>query len=207
MGRRRLDLYKGEAHFKVFYDPSRPFEVYVGERLFRAVGTAFSVFKNDKRVKVIVTEGKVDIAIVNRAREKKLDINDSMLVTNEAATPSIFAVEVVETLDAGQSIVITSENNATVSKVTSIQGQELRRQLSWMDGKLVFSGKSLGEVVSEVSRYTDISIKITDPDLNNIRIGGQFQVGKVDALFDVLESSFGLNVTHLDDRHVRISPQ
>ena len=41
-----------------------PFEVYAGNRLVRAVGTAFSVRLDKDRVRVVVSEGIVDLAVV-----------------------------------------------------------------------------------------------------------------------------------------------
>ena len=44
-----------------------------------------------------------------------------------------------------------------------------------------------------------------DPSLKKIRIGGQFRVGDIDGMFDVLEANFGLSITLLDNHHVQIS--
>ena len=53
----RIKLMTGEAHFEVAKDATRPFEVYVNDRLVRAIGTAFSVHKLDNNIEVIVSEG------------------------------------------------------------------------------------------------------------------------------------------------------
>ena len=45
---------------------------------------------------------------------------------------------------------------------------ELARKLSWLEGKLVFAGESLEEVVEEVSRHTPIVIEVTDPQIEKI---------------------------------------
>ncbi|HAQ49359.1 MAG TPA: hypothetical protein DCR37_09985, partial [Glaciecola sp.] len=62
--KRKISLLKGEAHFDVVPDAERPFEVYAGNRMVKAVGTAFSVYRLDDRIEVMVTEGKVDLAIM-----------------------------------------------------------------------------------------------------------------------------------------------
>ena len=63
-GVRAVYLHQGEAHFTVAKNPDRPFEVYAGTGLVRAIGTAFSVTLNDRsdEVNVLVTEGVVEIA-------------------------------------------------------------------------------------------------------------------------------------------------
>jgi transmembrane sensor len=76
------------------------------------------------------------------------------------------------------------------------------RQLSWTDGKLIFDGESLQEVVDEISRFTTIKIEMTDPKIQNIRIGGQFSATETDAFFDILESSFDISINRLTEDHI-----
>jgi transmembrane sensor len=56
---RSVRLEQGEAYFNVAYDPRRPFIVSVGETRIVAVGTAFSVWRNEDDVRIAVTKGKV----------------------------------------------------------------------------------------------------------------------------------------------------
>ncbi|HEY0685586.1 MAG TPA: FecR domain-containing protein [Steroidobacter sp.] len=58
---RRVQLDTGEAFFEVARDRSRPFVVDAGDRRIVAVGTKFSVRKDQDDVRVIVTEGTVRI--------------------------------------------------------------------------------------------------------------------------------------------------
>ena len=64
---RRVDLAAGEAHFTVAPNPARPFTVSAGGVAVRAVGTAFNVRLATTAVEVLVTEGKVSVAEVERA--------------------------------------------------------------------------------------------------------------------------------------------
>ncbi len=215
--KRRIVLHKGEAYFKVAKNPNRPFEVYAGTRMVRAVGTAFSVYREDHAVKVTVTEGRVDLAAVNPAAASPATRNSG---ANEAstgdATPPKTTVpgktkaheeavtELLGSLVAGQSVVMAGDDKSIMENVIDNERRELARRLSWRDGLLVFAGEPLEEVVTEVSRYTSLNIAIADPELKTLRIGGQFQIGQTDAMFDVLESGFGLQISHLDDNHVEI---
>lgn len=204
---RRITLLKGEAHFEVESNPDRPFEVYAGTRRVRAIGTAFSVFRQDQAVKVIVSEGKVELAVVSM--DKKHPRNDAE-ADKPASSPGPTADpadgEVLGSLTAGQSVVIPKEVSATTDyTVTEYKTAELKRQLAWLEGQLIYAGEPLAEVVKEVGRYTPIYIELVDPELEAIRIGGQFQVGETDALFDILELGFGLKVSRLSEYHVQVS--
>jgi transmembrane sensor len=197
--RRRIYLHKGEAHFEVHSNPMRPFEVVVGKRMVRATGTAFSVFLDNDNVKVTVTEGSVDLGIINPRSVLSPDMRH---VPNKR--PKVVTAEVVGSLAAGQSILLAAEQDREMHGVVTHEQQVLARRLSWLDGQLVFAGENLEEVVKEVSRYTSLTIELEDPKLKRLRIGGQFQVGETEALFDVLESGFGLKVTRLNKQHVKI---
>lgn len=60
---RRVELTRGEAHFTVTKDPARPFVVDAGGLRVRAIGTAFNVSRAAARTEVLVTEGRVAVAL------------------------------------------------------------------------------------------------------------------------------------------------
>src|SRR5260221_262688 len=65
---RSVQLVRGEAFFEVAKDAARPFVVRTGRAEVRAVGTKFSVRRNDSDTEVVVTEGRVRVV-----REGKSD--------------------------------------------------------------------------------------------------------------------------------------
>jgi transmembrane sensor len=64
--------------------------------------------------------------------------------------------------------------------------------MAWRDGRLVFDGESLQQVLDEFSRYTADRFEIPDSSLRAIRIGGYFPAGDTQTLQSILESGFGL---------------
>lgn len=194
---RQIRLLRGEAYFDVAHNPDRPFVVFAGNGAVEAVGTAFSVYLQEKEVKVTVTEGEVALALVDRTRhEQETDAADKI-----SGNSDVRAVQKLGRLGAGQSTTFSSG----IGAIRLVKAGELTRQLAWREGLLMFSGEPLEEVVSEISRYTDLSIEISDPQVRNLRIGGQFKVGQTEAMFEVLESSFGIQVTRVDRDTVRLS--
>ena len=199
-GKRKVRLLQGEAHFTVAHDKSRPFEVFAGNGMVRAVGTAFSVYLKDKDVEVTVTEGRVEVA--SRVDNQSL-ATDS---TEPSDNPDIKAEVTTEPeqltkLSAGQNISF----NDHVQPIQTLKADEVARKLSWRDGMLVFSGESLEQVVEQVSRYTSQAIVITDPDIRDVRIGGYFKAGDTNAMFEALETSFGIKVSRIDSKLIHLS--
>ncbi len=209
---RRIALITGEAHFEVEKDANRPFEVYAMNRLVRALGTAFSVHKLNGSVEVLVSEGTVELAIVDDVLLLKPDdlltSTNIKLNQNEQAMASINEPAKVSKylgkLSAGQSMSLSTISSGEDNHIVHLDKGELSRKLSWLDGKLVFAGETLAEVVSEISRHTSIKIDVPDPELRKLRIGGHFESGETDKLFYLLDSGFGIVVNKIDDNHVEL---
>jgi transmembrane sensor len=210
---RKVILLQGEAFFDVKPDPTRPFEVYAGTRMVRAIGTAFSVYLLEEQVEVTVSEGKVALgALIDTA--DPTDISKAAATSNisntvDPTTPSVYPMtqvhEIVGSLLVGQSVVIPAGAKGAVQAVTEHEKADLKRRLAWLEGQLIYAGENLETVVKDISRYTPVYIELADPNIKTLRIGGQSKVGEVEALFSVLETGFGLKVTRLTKHHVQIT--
>ena len=75
-------------------------------------------------------------------------------------------------------------------------------KLSWQQGKLVFKGEPLGQVIEEFSRYTPIKIIIPGKKMRQLKVGGIFKIGDTAAMLDALQSSFGISAEYVDDNIV-----
>ena len=187
-GQREVRLLQGEAYFKVAPDKARPFLVYAGENLVRAVGTAFTVQVKQQGVEVLVTEGVVELSAVSPQQQ-----SDRLL--SSTPTAPLASLKVGQRASFGRKI----------DNIQEVKQEEITRRLSWREGMLVFSGEPLEKVIEEVSRYTPVEIVITDPAIRGIRIGGYFRAGETDAMLQALESGFGIRVEHVDKNQVRLS--
>lgn len=200
-GFRNVYLLQGEAHFTVAKNKKLPFRVFAGVGRIHAVGTAFTVYLKDNEVDVTVSEGQVALA----------SIAPSDTVTESLDGSTKGAVQKLGMLNAGQIVTISSQFDdkskrvEVLNNLRSVGDNDIAKRLAWRNGVLVFSGESLGEVVKEISRYTTVSIEFSDPELKTTRIGGRFPVGETEAMFTLLESSFGYKVKRLDKNRVLVS--
>ena len=186
---RKVRLLRGESLFEVTPDPDKPFEVYAGGNMVRAVGTAFSVQLTGDDVKVTVAEGKVELVKV----QDRSTASDS---DNISDTPPVS--KRMGFLEHGQSATFSN----VISEFHTLAQQELEQQLSWQHGFLSFSGEPLKAVVREINRYTPITIEIADPELETLQVGGRFRVDDLEAMLDVLQTSFGIRVSRIGDQRI-----
>ena len=201
---RRIDLIDGQAHFDVTKNKQRPFDVYTTYGLVRAVGTAFSVSLLGRRnIKVIVDEGKVELARLN-PMPPAVEKADNENIKPDAITISpVVPVQAATfvSLEKGQAASFDSQ----VHTVRDLPDEELSRQLAWSQGLLVFDNKPLRDVIAEVGRYTDVKIEIIDSALADLKVGGRFRVGRLDALLEALDVGFGVEVRRVNERHIHLS--
>ena len=186
---RDIRLLQGEAFFDVAHNPRRPFTVYAGTGTVRAVGTAFTVHLRATDIEVTVTEGQVELG--------------TFIPPVAVQTPGRrqLTPEPLASVAAGQEAIFSEE----IESLEALPESDLNRKLSWRQGVLVFAGEPLAKVVADVSRYTNVSIVILDPKLRDLRIGGYFKVGEVDAMFEALEKSFGVRVERIGKDRVQLS--
>ncbi len=174
---RGVRLTRGEAHFTVVPDPTRPFVVVAGTLRVRAVGTAFNVNLHATGVEVLVTEGKVRLA------------------TAEATHPEEPLVQ------AGQrAVVATSETTIrpTVSApeivITGVDPEEIARTLAWHHSLVRLGGATLAELALEFERRFGERIVIADPDVAQLRAGGRVRADEAENFAGLLATTFDLEL-------------
>ena len=184
---RVIHLERGEAYFKVAHDTHRPFWVHAGDRWVRAVGTAFNVYLRPAGVEVTVSEGTVNV--VNAAA-------DESPPSDAAYTKSAAAVTAGQQADA----------HGRADVIHALDAAQLTRLLAWRKSSLYFQDEPLGDVVSELMRYTTLKIEIADDSLRQLPVGGTFQTSPegAEALLRMLQDGFGTKIQRVDPDHVTI---
>lgn len=144
---RRLELSKGRAYFEVAHDESRPFSVVAGGTRTVALGTRFEVSLLSQTVNVTLAEGSVAITDTTSGRWR-------------------------EVLTPGQQLQVHTHNDRRDR--LEINANTIA---SWSQGRLIFDGMPLANVLDEINRYAEIKIHLGDSKLANIPIGGNFMAG------------------------------
>ena len=192
---RHIDLVRGKAYFDVETDPQKPFEVYTLFGKVKAVGTAFAVHLSTQDMTVTVEEGRVELS-QNLTRESSLSGDSASQRISDSPNPQ----ETFLSLGQGEKA-IYAQNTQAKHKLLS---GDLARNLAWRRGVLIFAGEPLEQVVGEISRYTSVKIDIVNPKLKTLEVGGRFETGELEALLDVLEVGFGVQVSHVAPKLIEL---
>ena len=188
--RRLITLVRGEAHFDVAHDESRPFVVETGKNSVTAVGTAFNIqLGNEGKFELLVTEGKVLVQDVLR----------------EAHSPTL---DMIRPLDSEGVLMVSGEKavfSGLDNEPVTLSLDQVQRDLAWQQGMVVFQGEPLAEALVEVSRYTSIHFEISDEQIKQKRVAGYFKAGDIEGLLFALKNNFGIDHQQLDTDRILLS--
>jgi transmembrane sensor len=178
---RRVTIARGEAHFMVTKNASRPFVVCAGAAEVRAVGTAFNVNLQSAAVEVIVTEGKVELSA-------------AAAPAGAEAAPAAGVETPPTVIGASQRVVVTFDQASPRAAlvVTDVQSDELTKALAWQSTLLRLGGATLAELAVEFQQQTGHRIVLADPELAGRRIGGRFRADNIEGFIRLLEEHFGV---------------
>lgn len=166
---RRVQLVRGEAHFTVAKNPSRPFIVEADTVAVRAVGTAFNVRLGERDVEVLVTEGRVRV--------------------ERHAAGAAAPTELPELGVGGRLVVPTGAAPIPGPvRVENLAPETVQESLAWQGPRLRFVDTPLASVVAQFNRHNQIQLEIGDASLADVPVDGSFRSENVEAFIRLLES-------------------
>jgi transmembrane sensor len=166
-GHRIVQLLQGEALFEVTHDAQRPFDVYAGNVVVRAVGTRFDIDRRATRTAVTVVEGRVAMIAAGSA-------------TGTLPVLSARDRVIVDSAGGGAGAV---EHNVNLAETTA-----------WTQHQLVFHHRPLGEIAEEFNRYNVGRIEIRSASLREQEVTGTFRSNDVASFMAVLAGIPGARV-------------
>ncbi|HEU5136590.1 MAG TPA: FecR family protein [Steroidobacteraceae bacterium] len=163
---RAITLTRGRALFDVAKDRERPFVVTAGGTRTTALGTKFQVQSDSERVVVVLTEGSVSVAPLDTTAE---------------------AARWEERLAPGEQISLQGKRSAPVKSSV-----DTYMATSWSRGRLVFRGTPLAEALEEVNRYSTRKLRLADPSLASLPVGGNFIAGDSELILSAFAAALPL---------------
>lgn len=163
--RREVTL-TGRAYFAVAHDASRPFLVHAAGTVTRVLGTEFDVRAYPGvPAQVAVNSGRVEVRALSR--------------------------------DPSEARALTRGERATIDPLGSVDVEaavDLDALLAWTQGRLVFRGAALREVVPELEGWLDVEIRVTDSILSARRITATFEGESPDVVLSAVAELVGARI-------------
>lgn len=153
---RLIEVERGQVLFEAAHDERRRFRVAAGEAGAIAVGTRFEVYRKPASTVVTVAEGRVAVFTGEPPRGANAD----------ASAPRALQVE------AGYQVRI----DAGVLSAHAVP-VDLHQALAWLQQRIEFENRPLGEIADEYNRYAGVPLEIDDPALRALRVSGAFDTG------------------------------
>jgi transmembrane sensor len=176
---RVVEVERGQALFHVAHEPARRFRVMAGEAGVIAVGTEFDVFRKSGSTQVTVVEGKVAV------------------FSGEAPAMTASAVLPLQTLSvtAGEQIQVTDHSPPVRAGAVNVQ-----QAVAWVQRKVAFTERPLGEVAAEFNRYGAVPIVVQSERLRELPISGIFNAYDTDSFLAFIGRLDGVEIDRNSQR-------
>lgn len=191
---RRVVLARGEAHFAVAHNPARPFIVEARGVAVRAVGTAFNVRLAAAEIEVLVTEGRVQVAMDQAVAPEPQDPAANALRPANLRPDALVPLA----LAPGQRTVIGIDPDSGrlhAPVVEQLALSEIDRKLAWQKSRLVFDSTPLAEAIARIERHATLGPRLVlgDDEVGKVLVSGRIWADRVESFVEALEFGFGVS--------------
>ena len=169
---------QGNAYFSVVHDEARPFVVRTDAGLARDLGTEFQVraYKEMRGMEVTVVSGLVSLERM---------ANSTSLARLERGDRAMLS---------------------TAGEMTLAHSVNLGAATAWTEGKLVFDGTPLREVVIALSRWYDLDVQLGDNSVATRHLALTLEDESPEVVLSMIALSLDLRVER-NDHTVRLYPR
>lgn len=78
---------------------------------------------------------------------------------------------------------------------------------AWLHGRLYFNGTPLAQAIADANRYSAVKLRLGDPSLADMPVGGSFRAGDNAAVAAALSAVFPVRVAHSDAHEIVLMPR
>jgi transmembrane sensor len=172
-GKERKVTLTGEAFFDVAKNPRKPFIVESQDIRLKVLGTQFNVYNYPKT-------GYSRIALIEGSVKISWNANESdhvMLKPNQE--------------------VILQGKNVSISEITN------PNHFLWKEGIYCFENERLLDIIEKLQLYYDVTIKVEDPEIFNVRYTGKFrQRDGIDEILRIIQKIHPFNIEKDVDHNI-----
>jgi transmembrane sensor len=177
---RRVELESGEAFFDVAQRVNWPFVVEAGDRRVTALGTTFMVRREEKRVSVVLIDGKVSVSDTSDTERESASAKNEIPEERQGRV-----------LSPGQRLVLIDETPAKIDQPS------LNKVTAWRRGQVVFEYARLADAIAEMNRYSARPLSLGDPRAAEVHVSGVFKYGDSLEFAHAVAATYGLQVVEI----------
>ena len=171
---RLLELKRGQALFEVAHETTqRRFRVATGHAGAIATGTQFDVYRKASAIEFTVVRGEIAVFT-----------GEPAWLRNTSSVPPE-----AQRVAAGYQMRIAA--GAVPALLVAV---DLEETLAWVQHKIVFEHRPLGDMTAEFNRYGKIPVEIDDEELRALPVTGMFDAGDTESFVDFLQTLPGVRV-------------
>jgi ferric-dicitrate binding protein FerR (iron transport regulator) len=175
---------EGEAFFDVVKDKHRPFVVKTSAISIRVLGTAFNVksYQQDSTIEATLVRGLIEVQNNNEPSASKIILKpNEKLVYNKTDSKPISSSGLNHATSGVPPQLIS------ISSLPKNIADSVRKETSWVYGKLVFDGDNFVTLAEKMERWYNVKIKIQNEALAKHRFVGVFENENVEDALKALK--------------------
>jgi transmembrane sensor len=196
---RTIQLVRGEALFTVAHDPTRPFDVQVGQTVIRAIGTEFDVYRQSAGTRVTVIDGLVQVStgdVVPPFPSKPNALSTDAPFAPDSAASHAQHSETAQLVAAGEAALISVSG-----EISHHSDVDTDKAAAWRRSRLVFENETLASIAAEFNRYNALKIRV-EGEAADQHFSGTFDANKPLSVMQVLAADSALQVERMDNEIV-----
>jgi transmembrane sensor len=191
-----------------------------GTRIVLNTQTTLQVRYSRQRREVTLQHGEAMFEVAHDARHpftviagdgSVTDLGTQFQVRNENGTATVTllqgAVEVAAEDERKQLVPGEQARYGASTDGINVRQVDPAASTSWMRGRLDFSGLPLAQAVAEANRYSAIKLRLGDPKLASLPVGGSFRTGDNAAIAAALSAVFPVRVARSDAHEIVLMPR
>jgi transmembrane sensor len=176
---RLIEIRRGQVLLEVAHENRRRFRVAAGDAGAIALGTRFDVYRKRSAAEFTVVYGEIAVFT-----------GQPSWLRGGAGIPAA-----VQRVTAGYQVRV--DGGVLSAHPVPV---DLEQTLGWLQHKIVFEHRPLGEVAAEFNRYGKIPVEIEDEALRTLPVSGVFDAGDTESFVAFLETLPGVRVERSSER-------
>lgn len=175
---------EGEAYFDVRKDAAHPFIIHAGKMNIRVLGTSFNVksYKNESVGEATLILGSIEVTMSDRPADRIiLKPKEKLIVQNLAAKKTVTPSSPAQDSTGRNTRYSLTNLTYFPNNVKTVV------ETSWVENKLVFSGKDFIDLSGQLERWYGVHIEFKSERVKHYNFTGMFEKETLQEALDALK--------------------